>query len=286
MSRGFQLIGVISVLLMAPFVRGDDGADERQRLTADDIPQAIRDSIVVPDPDRTLPFIDGEVLHYRIGWGLFEVGTAELSLRKTEWQGEPAWQMNITTRTNTFADTFYKVRNSTTSWLDSQFTRTLHYENIQNEGKRERDVLVEFRWNENLTRYTDRLAEDDEQDWIPVLPGSFDPLAITYFVRSLPLAVGDQFLIATTTGREQFVSTVTVEALERRRFRHMGRMEAFRLVPEIKDVGGVFRRSSRASIYFWFSADERRLPLRMESSVAVGRFWAELHSVTHSENNE
>ncbi|MFP4283307.1 MAG: DUF3108 domain-containing protein, partial [Opitutales bacterium] len=46
--------------------------------------------------------------------------------------------------------------------------------------------------------------------------------------------------------------------------------------PDIKDLGGVFRKSDDASVRFWFSDDERQLPLRMESSVAVGKFWAEL----------
>lgn len=274
-----HLTWVISVLLMTPFLYADEAEEERRRLTADDFPQEIRELLVVSDPDRPMPFRDGEVLHYRIGWGMFEVGSAELKVEKTTWNDEPAWQMTITSRTNAFADAFYKVRNQTTSWLNAAFSQTIHYENIQNEGKRQRDVVVEFDWHAQKARYTDRLAEESHYDWIAILPGSLDPLAITYFVRSLPLQVGAEFYIPTTTGREQFVSTVRVAAQERRRFRHMGRVEAFRLEPDIKDVGGVFRRSSRASIYFWFSADERQLPLRMESSVAVGRFWAELHSI-------
>ena len=59
----------------------------------------------------------------------------------------------------------------------------------------------------------------------------------------------------------------------------LGRYEAFVFEPDIKDLGGVFKRSPDGKVRFFFSADEQKLPLRMESEVAVGSFWAELTEI-------
>jgi hypothetical protein len=281
-SKLFTLAISFTLIASFAFADEDEGREEDVRLTADDFPEEIRAQVTRADPQRKLPFRSGEVLHYRIGWGIFDVGSATLSIKTTELEGQPAWLMTLSSRTNAFADAFYRMRNETRSWLNPEFTRTLYYENQQNEGRRQRDVVVEFNWDESKALYTNRLDEDAQESWIPVLDGSFDPMAITYFVRSLPLAVGETYMVPTTTGREQFVTTVKVDRIERKRFR-LGRMDAFVVSPDIKDVGGVFRRSSRANITFWFSADDARLPLRMESSVSVGSFWAELTRIEYTE---
>ena len=47
-------------------------------------------------------------------------------------------------RTNSFADTFYKVRTSVSSTLDPSFSRTLKYIKSQQEGSTHREILVEY----------------------------------------------------------------------------------------------------------------------------------------------
>ena len=63
---------------------------------------------------------------------------------------------------------------------------------------------------------------------------------------------------------------------EKRRKFKIGRRDALILEPNIKDLGGVFSKSKNASIRFYISDDEHQYPLRMESAVVVGKFWAEL----------
>lgn len=240
--------------------------------------------ITRPSPDRPLRVEDGEKLIYKIGWGWFDVGRAEVTLERTEYAGKAAWLMEMTARTNGFADAFYKVRNTTQAWIAEDFSETLHYEAVQREGSRERDVVVHFDREERSVRYENRI-NDDRRSPIGVLAGTWDPMGITWFVRSLPLAVGDHYVIPTTNGKEFFLTQVSVVERERRRFR-MGRQEAYKLKPNIKDLGGVFEKSDDASITFWFSADERQLPLRMESEVVIGSFWAELVEVTRVDASE
>ena len=52
--------------------------------------------------------------------------------------------------------------------------------------------------------------------------------------------------------------------------------------PDLEHVGGVFKRSKDAKVQIWVTADERRIPVKIKSKVAVGSFVGELLSV---ENN-
>lgn len=264
----------------------DSSGEEERPLTIDDFDPDLVARIVVPDPDRELPWQDGERLVYTLGWSLFEVGTTELLIESDVFEGEPVWRFTMTTRTNAFADRLYRVRNMVTSIADDAVTATVYFSNDQREGSRERDYEVTFDMEASEARYYDRI-NDERHDPVWIFPGSFDPFGITLFVRSLGFEVGDRLVIPTTNGREPFLTDIQVRGVETRRFR-LGRQEAYVLEPDIKDVGGVFRRSSGSSIRFWFTKDRHRYPIRMESSVAIGSFWAELVRVErpHKEDLE
>ena len=44
----------------------------------------------------------------------------------------------------------------------------------------------------------------------------------------------------------------------------------------MKDLSGVFKKSPKGILRVWYSADERRIPLRISSKVIVGSFTAKL----------
>jgi len=274
------LLGALALVLGAGLpanARDDDeteDAEKKKHFTADDLTAEQIASITRPPADRPTRLQDGERLTFEIGWSFFDVGGATIEVKESEFEGQPAWHMTMQARTNGFADTFYKVRNTTQSWFTPGISTMLHYEASQREGKREREVVVDIDPIDLTASYTNRL-NDDVRDPIAIIDGTWDPMSITYFVRSIPLEVGQEFIIPTTNGKKLYLTRVVVKERETRKFRS-GRREAFLLEPDIEDLGGVFKKSKDASVRFWFSADELQLPLRMESEVAVGKFWAEL----------
>jgi len=56
--------------------------------------------------------------------------------------------------------------------------------------------------------------------------------------------------------------------------------DTYLLEPELREVGGVFEKSKGAKLQVWVSADERKIPVRVKSKVAVGSFIGELISAT------
>jgi len=55
-----------------------------------------------------------------------------------------------------------------------------------------------------------------------------------------------------------------------------GTFETFVVEPDMKNLGGVFKKSKDASMKIWVTADARCLPVKVKSKVAVGWFTAEL----------
>jgi hypothetical protein len=49
--------------------------------------------------------------------------------------------------------------------------------------------------------------------------------------------------------------------------------------PELKEIGGLFKKSKNAKIQLWVTADERRLPVKIASKVSVGSFIGELMTI-------
>lgn len=235
------------------------------------------------DPDATeakaaedLPFPPGEKLTYEIRWSIFPVGTATLEfLGPVEFNGEEAYKIILTARTNSFADGFFKVRNYNASWVDAQFTKPLHYIKLQNEGKERREVVVTFDWDQNKAQYSDF---GNKRDPIDIADGSWDPLSIVYAVRAMRFADVKELDIPTTDGKKLMMTEIDVKGTDRIRV-PAGTFETLVVVPDTKDLGGVFKKSDNAGITFWFSNDDRHLPVRMSSSVAVGSFVAELVKV-------
>jgi len=56
----------------------------------------------------------------------------------------------------------------------------------------------------------------------------------------------------------------------------MGDIPSFRVRLDIKHLSGVFKKSTDAELIVWFSADARRIPVKVRSKVKVGHFTLEL----------
>lgn len=269
---------LLLAVAMATVVKGGClAATPQERLLADLSPELAVDLVDPHEVQKTATFAEGERLRFKLGWSLFTVARAELETFPGKHHGHEALRIQLEARTNAFADAFYKVRNRSVSWIRRDVSASFLYAAQQSEGGDDRNTRAVFD-PEELTAYYENLLKDEVRDPVDILPGTFDPLGIVFFVRALDFEVGDRLVIPTSNGKEFFFTVVHVVDRVTRRFA-FGKREAFVLEPDIKDLGGVFKRSPDGYLRFFFSTDERKLPLRMESKVAVGRFWAELTEI-------
>lgn len=225
---------------------------------------------------RTYPYGPGEKFTYEIYWTVVYAGQATLEIMPdTEIQGVPARHFHAEARTSDFIDSFYKVRDTIDSWTDMAVDRTLKFEQRQREGDYEKDTLLSFDWqgmtleNRGIQGFKNTLD----------LPGDvLDSLSVLFHFRTHGLFQDRVISGLVTDGRKivpgsgRVVGRETIET-------PFGDLDCFRVEPDTRDIGGVFKKSDDARIEMWFTADERRIPVRIRSQVVVGHFSLELVDV-------
>src|SRR5262249_13401068 len=96
-----------------------------------------------------------------------------------------------------------------------------------------------------------------------------------YVLRSIPMKPGDKFNMPVTDAGDVYKVQMQVGALESLKT-PLGTMNALRIVPVITASKGEPPRG----IALWTSDDPRRLPLKIEAQLTVGKFVVSLRKVT------
>ncbi|MGE0082822.1 MAG: DUF3108 domain-containing protein [Desulfococcaceae bacterium] len=229
------------------------------------------------------PFYPGEKLIFALRWGVIHAGEATLEILPFGTvSGEPAWHFVMTAKTNSFIDTFYKVRDQIDSYTDDGLTRSLLYKKKQREGKSKRDIAVTFDWESGKAHYVNK---GKAKPPISLMPGTFDPLAAFYFSRMTDFKTDTVLRRPITDGKKNIMGRITVKKRETIKIGETS-YDTFLLEPDLKDVSGVFEKSKDSKIHLWVTADERRIPVKIASKVIVGSFVGELVSATYGKSPE
>ena len=98
----------------------------------------------------------------------------------------------------------------------------------------------------------------------------YDMLSIVYYARTQSYdnaVVGKEFPINLTMDQEVYSLKYTLAAREEKNIKGLGKWSTLKLSPQLI-TGKVFKESARMKI--WASDDDNRIPLMIESPVAVG----------------
>ena len=230
--------------------------------------------ITEPVPATTpIPFQIGEKLFYTLKWGSIPVGKAVFEILDGEPSiGEPSHLFRVFIRSNPFVDLIYKVRDAIESYTDPSMKHALLYKKKQREGRHKRDVRVQFDWEQKKAYYYNKGQHEKTVD---LVPGTFDPLSVFYAFRLHPLVDDLEVEQPVTDGKKVVMGrakiihreTVAVEA---------GEFDTYLVQPELKHIGGVFKKSDDAKLNVWVTADEKRIVVKIKSKVVVGHFTGEL----------
>ncbi|MBU0681060.1 MAG: DUF3108 domain-containing protein [Proteobacteria bacterium] len=224
-----------------------------------------------------LPFEVGEKITYQLKWGIIPAGTVVLEvLPLTTIDGQPARHFRMTARSNGVIDTFYKVRDSIDGYTDLGLNHSLKYLKKQREGSSNQDVAVRFDTDKQTAQYHN-LKKEEPRPSLVIPAGTFDPFSVIYYCRLFDFSVAKMVERPVTDGKKSVLG----------RLENRGRQtliiddtsyDTFLIEPDIKDVGGVFKKSDDANILIWMSADQRCIPVKLKSKVIVGSFTAEMIS--------
>ena len=222
-----------------------------------------------------IPFSPGEKLTFQVKWAFIPAGEAVLEVLPFETvHGIKVFHFVMTARTLPFIDLFYKVRDRIESYTDSGMTHSILYKK-KKQGKSKRDIVVTFNWEKQEAVYSNFGKKIKP---VSLLPSAFDPLSVFYAFRLQELRENKEFKNPVTDGKKCVMGKARVIKREKITVAS-GSYDTYLIEPELKHIGGVFKKSKNAKLHIWVTADNRRIPVRIKSKVKVGSFVAELSSI-------
>ena len=209
-----------------------------------------------------------ERLVYDVSWGIIHVGQATMDVAETvEFAGRPAYRIESRANSNSFCDTFYKVRDLNESWLDVEKLHSLGYSKRLREGHYFRDEWVLYDQLER--RFLAKITKRDgsysySAGTTPV--SVQDILSSLYYVRSQNLIPGSQIILDVNT-KENY--PLVVRVLRRETVRTpAGKFSTILVEPAIREEGIFIQKGRRLQV--WLTDDAKKIPVLMSVEVFFG----------------
>ena len=233
--------------------------------------------------ENRFPFSPGEKLTMKVRWGVIPAGEATLEVMPQEViNGTKSHHFVLTVKTTPFVDFFYKVRDRIDSYADMNMTRSTLYKKTKR-GLKKKDIIVNFDWQKQVARYSNLMRKGKRRHRKPIhiLRGTLDPMSIFYAFRLQVLEIDKVLECPVTDGKKCVIGKARIVRREKMQLAGMT-FDTFLVQPDLKHLEGIFEQSRDATLKVWVTADERKIPVRIESKVVVGSFIGELASI---ENN-
>jgi len=224
--------------------------------------------------EKKRPFHPGEKLVFEVKWQFIPAGEAILEVLPLETiDGAEHYHFVMTAKTYKYIDPLYKVRDRIDAYTDLEMTYSRLYKQ-KNRGRRRKDIVLQFDPERQRVQYA---KNGKKKTPISILSGSFDPLSVFYAFRFFELKEKGVLEVPVTDGKNCVIGEANVIRRETIRV-ESGTYDTYLVEPDLKHVGGVFKKSKNAKLKIWVTADARRIPVKIESEVIVGSFVGELIS--------
>jgi len=212
----------------------------------------------------------GESLTFAVRYFNVTAGYATLSVaEQTTQTGQACYHIVAEARTHPFFETFFKVRDRIESFIDARALVPWRYEKHLREGGFSADSFFTY------DQASHRLI-DDRGHSVTMAAESQDVLSCFYLFRTLPgMQPGSSAVIPVAADDKQTYE-VLVKVLRREHVQVLaGGFDCLVVQPLLK-FQSVFQQ--KGDVLLWISDDERRLPVKITSKIAIGSINIELQS--------
>lgn len=233
-----------------------------------------------------LPFTIPERFEYELTWAGIKAGTATLEIIDA---GNNTLRIISTAQSARWVSIFYTVDDRVESTLiknennPSPFSKggglsgeslfigkPLNYRLKIREGRHRRDKEVIFKNESRKVIYIDHLNNEKLESDVPMF--TLDPLSSFYYVRTLDLVVSESVYVTVFDSKK--VWNVEVRVLKKETIpTSRGTVDTIVIKPLMQSEGIFYRKGD---IYIWLTDDEKRIPVKLQTKVAVGSITATL----------
>jgi uncharacterized protein DUF3108 len=211
-----------------------------------------------------------EKLAYDVTWTGIKAGTAtqEIQVEKDNLR------VISTVRSADWISVFFPVEDRVESLLTrgqpNQVGLPLNFRMKVKEGKHRKDKEIIFEHGKGKARYIDHM--NGENATVEIGGQTYDTYSSFYYVRMLPMEVGKSVFVSVLDNKKLW--NIEVQVLKKERIKTvLGEVNTILINPLVKNEG-MFER--KGAIYIWLTDDEKRIPVKMKTKVAIGSITATL----------
>lgn len=228
-------------------------------------------------PLREVPndsFHKGEFLKYRVHYGMITAGnvTVEVVPKTETVKGRPCYHIIGKGFTNSSYDWVYKIRDQYETYLDEKALVPWKFVRNINEGDFKSYTETHFDHTSGKVVYIDEQFKATNY----TVPSNIqDVISAFYFARTTDrnsLKIGDKIPLTNFLDRKVF--DLDAQLLKRETITVEGKkFKALKMKLLIMESGMI---TDGSKIHFWISDDENKIPLRIETELAIGSIKADL----------
>lgn len=219
----------------------------------------------------------GEKLNYRVHYGLVNAANITMEVmasnqtfdRPNELVGRSAYHIVTEGKTIKAFDWAYKVRDKFESWVDQESLAPLKYAKQVQENKYIDQDLVFFRHPSSKL--------NGKKGALDMSPYTQDIVSVLYYARNIDYAKakkGDLFPIHVYLDNKIYDLNFKFDGIETIKS-DIGKVKCYKLIPKLV-VDRVFK--SEEDMTIWISADDNKIPIRVQSDIQVGSLKVDLTS--------
>ncbi len=209
-----------------------------------------------------------ERLTFSLYWSGINVGTAKLEAVR----GDEISSISSEVHSNAIISAFYKVEDHAETRLVKG--RPKSFRLIQNEGRHHRNRETIFDTERSKVIYVNH-QNQSQQEYDMNGKVLWDIISAFYYLRRQPLEIGKSVYISMFDSKKFLNAEVKILRRATAELEDGRRLPTI-VVEPIVNSEGLFQKSG--SIVVWLTDDERRLPVRMETQLKIGRVSARLTS--------
>lgn len=211
------------------------------------------------------PFAPGEVLSYNLLYNGLGGGSSTQSVLAVEnLNGRKTFHLAAETKTNKTFDRIHKIRERRDSWLDVEKMSSVKLTESLTQGgyQKKSTTTVDPATGRMHHIYKTNKHQGETGGTAPA--GVQDTLSVVYYLRTIPLKVGEVHELTVHSGGELHKTRIEVRGIETVEV-SAGKFRAYRLSPAL--AGG---EKPKISLEVWLSDDARRLPVLIKSKIESG----------------
>ncbi len=211
----------------------------------------------LPADAAKVPFVVGERLDYDVKFGSLKVGNGSMEVKEvTDVRGRTVWHTVF--RINGGIP-LYRVNDSYESWFDVVTLNSLRYYQDIDEGSYERKRRYEI--------YPERgMLRENDKDEVATVTSPLDEGSFLYFVRTVPLEVGQTIQLDRYFKREG--NPVVIKVLRKEQITVPGGTFSTVVLQPTFQTKGIFSQNGKAEV--WITDDDRRMMVQMKSKLSIG----------------